>query len=144
MIVERREPAIDVWFGSTGDRKSPHAKRKAAAFSRSHEPCKSRGLRTICERLAVRFRGPTRRLPEDDIVGQPEFVERLLGAAMADGSTNCWRDKQIRYSGEHDSTGDLAVALPIRPLAGKKSIVRRWLNIAFPVDCPRANRMLAP
>ena len=23
MIVERREPAIDVWFGSTGDRKSP-------------------------------------------------------------------------------------------------------------------------
>jgi hypothetical protein len=47
MIVERREPAIDVWFGSTGDRKSPHAKRKAAAFSRSHEPCKSRGLRTV-------------------------------------------------------------------------------------------------
>src|ERR1039457_3572267 len=47
MIAERREPAIDVWFGSTGDRKSPHAKRKAAAFSWSHEPCKSRGLRTV-------------------------------------------------------------------------------------------------
>ncbi len=114
--------------------------------------------------------GQVRWLPENDIVGQPEFVERLLGAAMADGSTrsvpfnvsavpmqhsrteylpaaypgDCWRDRQIRDSGEHDSTGDLAVALPIRPLAGKKCIVRRWLNIAFPVDCPRANRMLAP
>ena len=47
MIVERREPAIDVWFGSTGNRMSPQAERKAAAFSRSHEPCKSRGLRTV-------------------------------------------------------------------------------------------------
>jgi hypothetical protein len=47
MIVEQRKPATDVWSGSTGNRKSPHAERKAAAFSRSHEPCKSRGLRTV-------------------------------------------------------------------------------------------------
>src|ERR1700745_2248170 len=47
MIVERRGPAIDVWFGSTGNRKNSYAKRKAAAFPRLREPCKSRDLRTV-------------------------------------------------------------------------------------------------
>src|ERR1035437_4237425 len=36
MIVEQRKPATDVWFGSTGNRKIPHAERKAAAFSRQN------------------------------------------------------------------------------------------------------------
>jgi hypothetical protein len=35
----------------------------------------------FCERLAVRFRGPTRRLTKNDIVGQVRFIERMFGLA---------------------------------------------------------------
>ena len=35
----------------------------------------------FCERLAVRFRGPTRRLPKEDTVGQAIFISALFGLA---------------------------------------------------------------
>jgi len=36
----------------------------------------------FCERLAVRFRGPTRRIAKDDIAGQAMFVEDIFGLTM--------------------------------------------------------------
>ena len=45
MEVERRERAIAIWLGSTGDGRNPMFKRKAAAFVRWHEPDESRGSR---------------------------------------------------------------------------------------------------
>ena len=38
MPVERRERAIAIWLGSTGDGRNPMFKWKAAAFVRWHEP----------------------------------------------------------------------------------------------------------
>ena len=38
MPVERRERAIAIWLGSTGDGRNPMFKGKAAAFARWHEP----------------------------------------------------------------------------------------------------------
>ena len=38
MPVERRERAIAIWLGSTGDGRNPMFKGKAAAFVRWHEP----------------------------------------------------------------------------------------------------------
>ena len=62
MPVERRGQVTDVGIGSTGNGRSPMSRRKAAAFVRWHEPddverCHVR----ICERLGVKFPGPTRR-----------------------------------------------------------------------------------
>jgi hypothetical protein len=36
----------------------------------------------FCERLAVRFRGPTRRLAKADAVGQALFIGALFGLAI--------------------------------------------------------------
>src|SRR5262249_23814457 len=52
---------IAVELGPTGGAgRSPNVQRKAAAFTRWHEPDESRGSSPDCERLGVKFPGPTR------------------------------------------------------------------------------------
>ncbi len=47
MPVERRERAIVIWLGSTGDGRNPMFKWKAAAFVRWHEPDDARVSRPV-------------------------------------------------------------------------------------------------
>jgi hypothetical protein len=60
MLVERRGQVTDVGSEPTGNRRSSNSQRKAAAFgggtSRMTRECQVR----ICERLGVKFPGPTR------------------------------------------------------------------------------------
>jgi hypothetical protein len=60
MVMERRERVIAIWLGSTGNGKNP-------MFNGSRQPSidgTSRMMREyqvrICERLRVKFPGPTR------------------------------------------------------------------------------------
>src|SRR6266446_1499068 len=62
MPVERREQAIAIWLGSTGNGRNPmfNGRRQPSCggTSRMTRECQVR----ICERLGVKFPGPTRRL----------------------------------------------------------------------------------
>src|ERR1700680_5007519 len=70
MPVERRERAIAIWLGSTGDGRNPifNGRRQPSCdgTSRMTRECQVR----ICERLGVKFPGPTRpsRQPADACV----------------------------------------------------------------------------
>src|ERR1700751_2128100 len=46
-------------------------------------------------------------------------------------------------SGNKDAAGNMPVAFPIRPPAGEEGIVRRGLDVAVYIECPRRDLMLA-
>jgi hypothetical protein len=57
MPVERREQAIAIWIGLTGNGRRPDKQWKAAAFVRWHEPDDAREYQVrFCEGLGVKFR----------------------------------------------------------------------------------------
>jgi hypothetical protein len=62
MPVERRERVIAIWLGSTGDGRNPmfNGRRQPSrdGTSRMTRECQVR----ICERLGVKFPGPTRQI----------------------------------------------------------------------------------
>src|SRR5260370_34230369 len=97
MPVERRERAIAIWLGSTGQREEPDVQWKAAAFARWHEPDDARvsspvlgGARGEIPRAysakaplsppAVHFRSA-------DIVRQFRRVRRIVPAQPVDASS---------------------------------------------------------
>jgi hypothetical protein len=64
-------------------------------------------------------------------------------AAACDQNPNYGGKRSRELSGNDDSTGYVAVALPVGSLAGEEGVVRRRLHVAIDVERPRRDFVLA-
>jgi hypothetical protein len=98
MLVERRERAIAIWLGSTGNGRSPIVQWKAAAFVRWHEPDDARvSSPVVCPAKAGWFsRGQTCR-------GNSQAPRSLDSRVAGNQDSEAYR--QGLPWGDHESPG---------------------------------------
>jgi hypothetical protein len=104
MLVERREPAIAIWLGSTGNGRNPmfNGRRQPSrgGTSRMTRECQVR----FCEGLGVKFPGPTRHSRHFEVGGDesglPPIPDVLLQHSEPTLRANCRhsRTKTGRFS----------------------------------------------
>src|SRR5207342_395595 len=102
MPVERRERVIAIWLGSTGNGRNPmfNGRRQPSrgGTSRMMRECQVR----FCERLGVKFRGPTR---QSSVGCRPSLKvsgERQLSPAQR---RQCFGRDVTKRKGPDDSPG---------------------------------------
>ena len=94
MPVERREQAIAVEFGSTGNGRNPmfNGRRQPSSggTSRMTRECQVR----ICERLGVKLPGPTRQLPGRAVRGSVQRSDARFQGVRQDPDSAARRDRR--------------------------------------------------
>src|SRR5207253_7583556 len=96
MPVERRERAIAIWLGSTGNGRNP-------MFNGRRQPSRdgtSRMTREyqvrFCERLGVKFPGPTRHLSDSRFTPNSRLSERNGGTPPSCTKADVRADQTLR------------------------------------------------